>query len=559
MGAVLSQRGEDGRLHPVAFMSSSFSPAEMNYDTHDKELLAIVQAFEDWRIFLEGTEQPVTVFTDHRNLEYWKTARTFNRRHACWYLTLASYNFVIAYRPGKQSGKPDALSRRADHADLEPSPQLMLPEECFSALAADLSPDFFEELKEALLNDPSLEAIFDALTGDKLAPSIAQKFKDYKLEDGLMFYQGRIVIPDEVGLKRELLSHFHDSPAAGHQGWARTLEQISQHYYWPAMKFQINRYVDSCEICQRSKGQEKCFANPSLFDSILVVVDRFSKMAHFIPCKEASTAEDVAELFLRHVWHLYGTPKRTVSNRGPSFNSKFLKSLYKLLQIAPSFSTAYHPQSDGQSEIKNQWLEGYLHAYVNHKQTDWSEWLPIAEFCHNNSRSEATGKSPFEIVYGRSPIISPSLEPTGTPAADDRAQELQDMIQEVKATLEWTRERYKWSDNGAKLPEFKIGDKVWLLGMNIKSQRPNKKLDHKQYGPFPVLERIGSHAYKLDFPASMRVHNVFHVSLLSPLREDAEFKRSFIPPPLPGMEFGSTGCDGLVILPMMTPGNLPKT
>ncbi|KAB5587857.1 Retrotransposable element Tf2 [Ceratobasidium theobromae] len=114
MGAVLSQWGEDGRLHPVAFMSSSFSSAEMNYDTHDKELQAIVQAFEDWRIFLEGTEQPVTVFTDHRNLECWKTARTINHRHACWYLTLPSYNFVFAYRPGKQSGKPDRSSTSID-------------------------------------------------------------------------------------------------------------------------------------------------------------------------------------------------------------------------------------------------------------------------------------------------------------------------------------------------------------------------------------------------------------------------------------------------------------
>ncbi|KAB5587831.1 Retrotransposable element Tf2 [Ceratobasidium theobromae] len=255
-------------------------------------------------------------------------------------------------------------------------------------------------------------------------------------------------------------------------------------------------------------------------------------MAHFIPCKEASTAEDVAELFLKHVWHLHGTPKQTVSDRGPSFNSKFLKALYKLLHITPGFSTAYHPQTDGQSKIKNQWLEGYLWAYVNHKQADWLEWLPIAEFCHNSSRSEATGKSPFEIIYGQSPvIISPSLEPTGTPAADNRAQELQEMIKEAKAMLEWTREHYKCSDDGAKLPEFKIGDKVWLLGMNIRSQHPNKKLDHKRYGPFPILKCIGSHTYRLSLPASMQVHNVFHVSLLSPLKEDAEFKHSFIPPP----------------------------
>jgi hypothetical protein len=135
MGAVLSQRQEDGCLHPIAFMSASFSPAELNYDTHDKELLAIIRAFEHWRIFLEGTKETVTVFTDHKNLEYWKTARTFNRRHARWYLTLAPYNFVIAYRPGKQSQKPDALSRRADHMQLEPKNKL-----CFQTRDLRVSP-----------------------------------------------------------------------------------------------------------------------------------------------------------------------------------------------------------------------------------------------------------------------------------------------------------------------------------------------------------------------------------------------------------------------------------
>jgi hypothetical protein len=127
MGAVLSQRQEDGCLHPIAFMSASFSPAELNYDTHDKELLAIIRAFEHWCIFLEGTKETVTVFTDYKTLEYWKTARTFNHCHALWYLTLAPYNFVITYRPSKQSQKPDALPRRADHMQLEPEAQVMLP------------------------------------------------------------------------------------------------------------------------------------------------------------------------------------------------------------------------------------------------------------------------------------------------------------------------------------------------------------------------------------------------------------------------------------------------
>jgi hypothetical protein len=127
MGAVLSQRQEDGHLQPIAFMSSSFSPAELNSDTHDKVLLAIIRAFEQWHILLEETKETVTVFTDHKNLEYWKTARRFNHCHARWYLTLVPYNFVIVYRPGKQSQKSNALSRRADNMQLEPEAQVMLP------------------------------------------------------------------------------------------------------------------------------------------------------------------------------------------------------------------------------------------------------------------------------------------------------------------------------------------------------------------------------------------------------------------------------------------------
>ncbi|QRV96665.1 Retrotransposable element Tf2 protein [Ceratobasidium sp. AG-Ba] len=231
------------------------------------------------------------------------------------------------------------------------------------------------------------------------------------------------------------------------------------------------------------------------------------------------------------MWRLHGTPKRTVSNRGPSFNAKFMRALYKALQIEPRFSTAYHPQTDRQTEIKNKWVENYLRAFVNHKQTDWADWLPMAEFAHNNAKNDATGKSPFEIIYGHSPSISPSLEPTGNPIADDRARELHETIQEVSATLNWTQERYKHADGGKTPPEFVVGDKVWLLSLNIISQRPNKKLDHKWYGPFTVAKRISSHAYRLELPDTMKIHDVFPVTLLLPVVKDTDFNCSFVPPP----------------------------
>ncbi|KAF8721484.1 hypothetical protein RHS02_08897, partial [Rhizoctonia solani] len=116
-------------------------------------------------------------------------------------------------------------------------------------------------------------------------------------------------------------------------------------------------------------------------------------------------------------------------------------------------------------------------------------------------------KSPFEIVYGRSPVISPLLESTGSPIADDRAKQLAETIQEVQASIKWAQERYKQADTGKPPPEFQPGDKVWFLASNITLQRPNKKLDHKQYGPFPVMERVGSHAYHLALPETMKIHD----------------------------------------------------
>jgi hypothetical protein len=150
MGAILSQRQEDGQCHPIAYMLQSFSRAEHNYNMHDKELLAIIKALEFWQIFLEGTREPITVFTDHRNLEYWQESHTFNCRHARWHLLLANYNFWIQYRPGKQSGKPDVLSRRPDQLDMTPQPQIMLPKESFALAATEPEIELQKQIEKSL-------------------------------------------------------------------------------------------------------------------------------------------------------------------------------------------------------------------------------------------------------------------------------------------------------------------------------------------------------------------------------------------------------------------------
>ncbi|EUC59397.1 Transposon Tf2-1 polyprotein, partial [Rhizoctonia solani AG-3 Rhs1AP] len=240
MGAVLSQRQGGGRLHPVGFMSKSFTDAEKNYDTHDKELLAIIKALEHWRIFLEGTEKPITVFTDHRNLEYWQKSRNFNRRHARWHLLLANFSFHVHYRPGKQSGKPDTLSRRSDHSEAEEPPQVMLPPDIFAHLAEVQTETQLQECIEAALEkDESLTEILQFLNRDGPAPpSVAKGFRDYSMEGGLLFYRNKIHIPDDEDLKRDIMASFHDAPSAGHPGQQHTLELVSRQYHWPGIRGQ---------------------------------------------------------------------------------------------------------------------------------------------------------------------------------------------------------------------------------------------------------------------------------------------------------------------------------
>ncbi|QRW25134.1 Retrotransposable element Tf2 protein [Rhizoctonia solani] len=527
MGAVLSQRHTDGYLHPIAFLSKSFDDAQTNYDTHDKELLAIITSLEHWRLFLEGTTEPITVYTDHKNLEYWKTAHTFNREHARWYQILSPFNFNIVYRPGKMSEKPDALSRRPDHLDIPNKEQIMIDPKHFLVMKAEVTTDIISQIREAQDEDESIQTLIATVKHkEELPPSVAKQFAKYQWKEELLWYEERIFVPDSKAIRLELLEQYHDSPIAGHQGQAHTLELLSRDYYWPGMKAQVNRYVESCENCQRSKGHKhtapiRPLPIPSRpwediaydmivklplsngYDSILVVIDRFSKQAHFIPCIEKTNAKEMAEIFIKEVWKLHGTPRTTISDRGRVFNNEFQRALYEKLGIKPLYSTAYHPETDGLAERTNQWLEGFLRSYCNYAQDDWAKWLPIAEFCHNHQVNSATGKSAFETVYGMHPRWNIAPTTSNVPHAEDMTTQMELIWDEVKASMEFHKAK-----EIAPRQEYKVGDKVWLMTTNIQTKRPAKKLDNKKAGPFTITEKISSHAYRLDLPNTIKIHNV---------------------------------------------------
>ncbi|QRW18360.1 Retrotransposable element Tf2 protein [Rhizoctonia solani] len=540
LGSILSQRLEDRRLHPLSFLLESFKGAKQNYDTHNKELLAIICSLENWRIFLEGTEHPITVFTDHCNLEYWKESQTFNRRHARWHLLLAGYNFQIVYRPGKQSRKPDALSQQSNHADTPPANQTMLPDPVFANVAL-VTPkkELQHQIEAALDQDKSLEEILQFLQNESKAPlSIKRAFKDYQMEAGLLFYQGQIVVPDVGSLRTDLLCILHDSPLAGHPGRQQTLELVSRDYYWPGICADTYWHMDSCETCQRIRKPKYASIPPQPlelpsrpwqhvsynmivdlpkdgnFDSILVIVNSFTKYGIFVKCFKKLNAPKLAELFLEHVWKQHGMPEKTVLDRGRVFNNKFLKALYKCLGIDPHFSSAYHPQSNGQTE-----------------QRDWTRWLPMAEFAYNNAVHSSTGKTPFKALYGQEPTLTPSNVPTDIPEANDLAVTMEEQWKEVKAALRQSKLRMVARESGNPL-EFEIGEEAWLDAKNVNLKTLSLKLTEQRLGPFRVIKKILDCAYRLELPPTMRIHNVFYVGLLSKVKQDDRRTFENCPPPV---------------------------
>ncbi len=602
LGAVLSQPDKDGRLHPVAFHSRKFTAAEINYEIHDKELLAIVNSFQEWRHFLEGAQHPVVVYTDHKNLEYFMSAKVLNRRQARWSISLSRFNFVITYRPGSQQIRSDALSRRAylapkegDAAYDQQKTILIKPEQLqLKTVRTTTSVDasFLQDIRVSLQSDPLAlklknnvgvsnprefpspdsqvpdSEVIDSESPNQPTPSsrvsrpreTTQDDIDprFQFRDGLLYYQGLLYVPEGPCRLRVLQSR-HDFPSAGHFGYNKTMELLSRDFWWPQMWKTVKDYVTTCDTCSRSKIPrhrpygllqplpipETPWTSISMdfivdlppsktFDSIFVVVDRLTKMAHFIPCHKTVTGEETARLFVDNVYRFHGLPNDIISDRGTQFTSKFWQSLFKILGVEIKLSSAYHPQTDGQTERINQVLEQYLRCSINYHQDNWVDLLPLAEFAYNNTLQGSIQQTPFFANYGHHPRFDQfNLNISENPAATDLATRLSDIQKQMKQSLLEAQEHQKTNADKSRKehPKISIGDKVWLLRRNLKTRRPSDKLDYRRLGPFPVVKQINKVAYRLELPTSMKIHPVFHVSLLEPYKESTLPGRVQEPPP----------------------------
>jgi hypothetical protein len=509
LGACATQE-RDGKWHPIAYYSRKFSGPEERYDVHDKELLAIVAALQHWRIYAESCSD-LTIYTDHKNLVQFTTTKVLNRRQVRWSELLGQYKFKILYTPGKDNGRADALSRRSDLAGTK------------------------------TINEHAILGINqDGTLGP--AQQVNNIFK--------VINQGRLKlqVPDE--LQEAIIREHHDDPLHGHPGITRTMELIQRQYQFPDMKDKVTKFIKQCVPCQQNKhsthakyGEMQTIQAPKApwtditmdfvtqlpvsvdpatgyaYDSIFVVVDRHTKYAEMIPFRHNYSAEKLAHVFKDRIIRYHGIPETIISDRDKLFTSNFWTTLLAQMGTRKKLSTAYHPQTDGQTERTNQTMETYLRIYSNQQQDNWVSLLPIAQLAYNNKLSEATGMTPYFANHGRHPNLFtkqfPSIE---AEAAMVTAAEIKKIHKQARENLEAAQKKsVSYANKKRKMaPQLKEGDKVYLLTKNLRTRRPTKKLDHVKVGPFFILKQTGPVNYQLDLPKDAKIHPVFHVSLLEP-------------------------------------------
>ena len=273
------------------------------------------------------------------------------------------------------------------------------------------------------------------------------------------------------------------------------------------------------------------------FDAIAVFVDRLTKMVHFAATTTDIDAEGYARLLVQEVVRLHGHPAEIITDRGVQFTSALWQELCRLTGCKSKLSSAYHPQTDGQSERTNRVLEEILRAYVSPLQDDWDLYLPLAEFAVNDSWQESVQNTPFFLNYGRHPKKPTTLGlPTArSPTAAELAKEIQESIARAKVLLNAARQRQKaYADAKRSERSFEEGEEVLLSTKNIKMKTPGtQKLMPLFVGPFRILKKFGPVAYKLELPPSAnRIHPVFHVSLLRPYPVEAGRRKPIEPMPL---------------------------
>lgn len=379
IGAVLMQHRQ-----PVAFFSKALSNGNLAKFVYEKELMALVLCIQHWRHYLLGRE--FIVYTDHKSLKHFLQQKVSSPDQQCWLAKLLGYQFEVKYKPGLENKAADALSRCYDEGEMT------------AIISYPLWVDR-QKLLEEISKDPYIQQLINKVQ------ETPENNPGFVVKQGVLLYQGRLVISPQSPSIPWLLEEYHSTPSGGHSGFLRTYRRLADSLYWVGMQRSVKDFVRACDVCQRQKysatspgGLLQPLPIPNAvwedlsldfitglpkskgYEAVLVVVDRLSKYSHFIMLKHPYTAKSIAEVFVREIVRLHGIPNSLVSDRDPIFVSHFWLELFKLQGTRLKMSSSYHPETDGQTEVINRCLESYLRCFASYHPKTWSHWLPWAEF-----------------------------------------------------------------------------------------------------------------------------------------------------------------------------------
>jgi hypothetical protein len=387
-------------------------------------------------------------------------------------------------------------------------------------------------IREAQRQDPELQEL--------------KEEPEYSISgDGMILLRDRVCVPNDDEIKDLILKESHNSQYSVHPGATKMYQDMRKSFWWPGMKRDIANFVTRCLTYQKVKVEHQKPSGPlqpleipewkwesiamdfvvglprtpAGYDSIWVIIDRLTKSAHFLPVRSNYTVERYAKVYIQEIVRLHGAPLSIVSDRDPKFTSRFWEALQRAFGTQLHLSTAYHPQTDGQSERTIQTLEDMLRACILEEGGDWCRYLLLVDFAYNNGYHSSIGMAPCEALYSRKCRSPVCWYETGEKIllGPELVQETTDKIRRIKEKLKVSQDRQRsYADQRRKTLEFEEGEHVFLkvspttaVGRSMKV----KKLQPRYVGPFQILQRIGSVAYRLALPPNLsNLHDVFHVS-----------------------------------------------
>ena len=590
LGAVLEEVQDfqsTKSLGVIEYFSKSLQGAEVNYPVGELELLAIIRALQHFKYVLHGRK--FVLRTDHISLLTIKQRKEPHGRIARWLDELSEYEFELQYIKGKENFVADALSRCIEIAAIKDVTRLdpirwIADYDTDPFCAAALT--FFDEHYEHKLESEEDIHMFSVYRRKQKNSAIFRG--TLGRENNVLLYQNKVVVP-QTRVQQVLKVYHDDHWFGGHFGIATTTNKVDK-LYWPGKHKDIEEYVKRCLQCQVMKnhrnqnhglrlplpisdGRWKSISIDFLSgiptstngkNRILVVVDRFSKRAHFIACRKTDDQFDATNMLYRYVFAYHGFPESIVSDRDTLFTGKKYKELTKRLGIKLLMSSANHPQTDGQTERMNRTLIQLLRMYTSDRQVHWDRYLPQVEFVYNSTYNHAIKDVPFRVDLGyvpNEPLLDIFNETSArSVSAVDLTKILNSITLRTKDFLTEQQVTMQDQNSQRQAVEYKIGDLVLLNRDAYFTKAAYSKLQPIYLGPFKIVKKINDNAYELDLPSIKKSHRVINVNQFKKFLYDD--RRYVQRPPRTDIELskrlgeitsvvGISGAEGIVYCKMM--------